>query len=220
MHFLTLTANLLAEYTFELATWSPGQTQRARSEFFQVGGKGVNVTKMLRRLGATSEAVVFPGGDTGRQCVAWMNAQGLPHRAYPFEQPTTRVGLAVRAPGIAETTFLGCDRPLPESAVAACAADLAREPAGTVLALCGSVPGWDSPGGQTLAQALAQWLAAGRRLVVDTYGPPLAWLAGQPVQLVKINRKEFDGLVPPRRDGDSPTGCGRPPPRELPPPGL
>lgn len=202
MRFLTLTANLLAEYTFEFPTWAPGRTQRARSEFFQVGGKGVNVAKMLRRLGAEAEAIVFPGGETGRQCIAFLKALGLPYRAYAFEQPATRVGVAVRAPEIEETTFLGCDRALPESAVAACAADLEREPPDTVLALCGSVPGWETPGGQTLAAALGHWIEKGRRLVVDTYGPPLAWLVDRPVQLVKINRKEFDGLIPPQRDGD------------------
>ena len=48
---LTLTANLLAETTYSYDAWSEGMTQRARSEFFQVGGKGINVTRMLIRLG-------------------------------------------------------------------------------------------------------------------------------------------------------------------------
>ena len=50
-HVFTLTGNLLAERTFQFASWEPGRTQRATGESFQVGGKGINVSKMLNRLG-------------------------------------------------------------------------------------------------------------------------------------------------------------------------
>jgi hypothetical protein len=33
-------------------------------------------------------------------------------------------------------------------------------------------------------------------LVADTYGPPLKWLVERPLALVKINREEFDRLIP------------------------
>jgi fructose-1-phosphate kinase PfkB-like protein len=64
-HIVTLTGNLLAERTLNFDTWTPGQTQRATSESFQVGGKGINVAKMLRRLGAPCTALCFSGGATG-----------------------------------------------------------------------------------------------------------------------------------------------------------
>ena len=57
---LTLTGNLLAERTLDFETWAPGRTQRARAESFQVGGKGINVARMLRRLGARFPAPNFP----------------------------------------------------------------------------------------------------------------------------------------------------------------
>ena len=56
---LTLTGNLLAERTLDFEAWEPGRTQRARTESFQVGGKGINVAKMLRRLGAPHTALCF-----------------------------------------------------------------------------------------------------------------------------------------------------------------
>src|SRR5688572_11183380 len=43
MRFFTLTCNLLAETTYTFDAWTPGATQRARDETFQVGGKGINV---------------------------------------------------------------------------------------------------------------------------------------------------------------------------------
>ena len=44
-HLYTLTGNLLAERTLEFDHWSPGRTQRAKRETFQVGGKGFNVSQ-------------------------------------------------------------------------------------------------------------------------------------------------------------------------------
>ena len=43
--------------------------------------------------------------------------------------------------------------------------------------------------------ALGRWLGHGQ-IAVDTYGPPLAWFAQQPVALVKINATELRTLFP------------------------
>jgi len=188
----TLTGNLLWEKTFTFAAWEAGRTQRAEAEFFQVGGKGINVAKMLGRLGAPATALFFPGGMTGGECEQWVRAHGIPCRTFPQTAPT-RAGLAVRAPGRPETTFLGPDVPLEAAAVRACADYLDQCPAGDILAICGSIPGWDTGAGEPLREAIGRWLARGP-VVADTYGPPLTWLSGHPLTWVKVNRTEFDGL--------------------------
>lgn len=94
---LTLTGNLLAERTLDFETWEPGRTQRARAESFQVGGKGINVARMLRRLGAPHTALCFAGGATGAECEAWLQARGFHHRVFRTTG-ATRVGTVVRAP--------------------------------------------------------------------------------------------------------------------------
>ena len=142
-HIFTLTGNLLAERTLNFDTWTPGQTQRATSESFQVGGKGINVAKMLRRLGAPCTALCFSGGATGAECESWLTARGIVPHAFATSTPT-RTGTIVRSGGFAETTFLGPDRAPDAAAVAACAEFLQAQPAGSVLAVCGSLPGWDS----------------------------------------------------------------------------
>ena len=57
----TFTGNLLAERTQHFAAWAPGRTQRATGESFQVGGKGINVAKMLARFGTPVTALAFAG---------------------------------------------------------------------------------------------------------------------------------------------------------------
>ena len=189
---LTLTGNLLAERTLDFGSWAPGRTQRARAESFQVGGKGINVARMLRRLGAPHTALCFAGGATGTECEAWLRARGFQHHIFRTTG-ATRVGTVVRSADRPETTFLGPDVPPDAAAVSACAEFLDAQPAGTVLAVCGSLPGWATPALAPLRDALARWARRGV-LAVDTYGPALADLAALSPDLVKINAQEFAGL--------------------------
>lgn len=193
-HIFTLTGNLLAERTLTFTSWAPGKTQRATTESFQVGGKGINVAKMLTRLGAPNTALCFAGGASGDDCLAWLHTSGRAFHTFPTTTPT-RTGTVVRAPGQPETTFLGADSPPDALALRACADFLDAQPSGQVLALCGSFPGWPSPDFDTLRAALTRWLARGI-LVADSYGPPLDWLVAQPLALIKINADELRALAP------------------------
>lgn len=192
MTLFTLTGNLLAERTLTFDSWTPGRTQRARTSSFQVGGKGINVSRMLQRLGTPARALCFTGGDAGEACLTWFRDHRLPVQAFATAVET-RSGVVVRSGNQAETTFLGPDAPADAEALASCARFLESLPEDSALALCGSFPGWDSPGAAPFRAALTQWIAS-RSLFVDTYGPPLAWCITQPVALVKINRDEFDLL--------------------------
>jgi fructose-1-phosphate kinase PfkB-like protein len=223
---ITLTGNLLAERTFEFASWQPGRTQRATAESFQVGGKGINVSRMLTRLGARTVAACFAGGATGDECLQWLCARGLPHHAFRTATPT-RTGTVVRvtAPdaanahgggadvreGVAgahaggvgdaqppqppqpETTFLGIDAAPDAAALAECAAWLDAQPVSHALAICGSFPGFLTHAAEPLRDAIVRRIAHGN-VHADSHGPTLAWLVMHPVELVKINRQEFDGL--------------------------
>jgi 1-phosphofructokinase len=191
-HVYTLTGNLLAERTFEFEAWQPGKTQRAKRESFQVGGKGINVSKMLNRLGVPNTALCFAGGAAGPECEAWLGQRGFRFRSFASTSPT-RPGLVVRGVGQPETTFLGADSIPSPDAIAACAGYLAQQPDGQVLALCGSFPGWDDSSFDVLRATCERWLKRGK-LVADVYGSPLAWAAQRALELVKINATEFRAL--------------------------
>ncbi len=202
LQIFTLTGNLLAERTLDFRDWAPGRTQRAESESFQVGGKGINVSRMLARFGVEATALCFTGGHLGAECLAWLTARGLSHRAFSGSTPT-RTGIVIRRPGGRETTFLGPDAAPDADAIAACAQFLGEQPDGGVLAICGSFPGWEGAAFDPLRKALDAWINRST-LIADTYGPPLAWLAKRPVSLVKLNATEFRGLIRPnRKDGSS-----------------
>ena len=189
--FHTLTGNLLAERTLHFpGGWAAGQTQRAARESFQVGGKGFNVAKMLHRLGADVTAYGFAGGEAGAECRRWLAAHApYPHHLFATTS-STRTGVVARAPGRPDTTWLAPDRAVDDGALAACTQKLSTLPPAAVVALCGSFPGWDAPGGAALRRH-----ADRGGLVADTYGPPLAELVTWPLRLVKINADEFSALT-------------------------
>ncbi|HXA13597.1 MAG TPA: PfkB family carbohydrate kinase [Opitutaceae bacterium] len=191
----TLTGNLLWEKTLTFSDWAPGRTQRATTESFQVGGKGINVARMLVRLGAPVTALCFPGGTTGAECTTWLRAKKIPFRAFRTAAPT-RTGLVVRGGRHRETTFFSPDQPPSAAVLRDCASFLDARARRSALAICGSFPGWATTATAPLRTTLDRWLARGSFLAADTYGPSLAWLATRPLDLVKINRAEFDALFP------------------------
>lgn len=188
----TLTGNLLCERTLEFNAWSEGRTQRAVREEFNARGKGVNVSNLLARLGTRSTALIFAGGAPGAEAEAWLQTRRIDYVAFSTVAPS-RIGTVIWSENQAETTFLGPDVPPDAAAVTAAAAWLDARPDGEVLALCGSFPGWDSADYAPLRSAIGRWQGRGR-LLADVYGPPLRALLNQPVELVKINRQEFNGL--------------------------
>ena len=193
-HIFTLTGNLLAERTLEVARWVPGKTHRARRETFQVGGKGINVAKMLTRLGVPNTAICFTGGAPGAECEAWLRAHGFSYRAIPTKTPT-RAGTVIRDASGAfnETTFLGPDIAPDPDAVEAAAQFLEAQTDGQLLALCGSFPGWSTPSFEPLREAVFRWTNRGA-LVADTYGPVLDDVIGLPLEILKINASELELL--------------------------
>lgn len=192
---LTFTANPLAETTLTLSEPAVlGRTHRATSATFQVGGKGLNVAKMMQRLGADVTALSFAGGANGDACRQWLRE----HAAYQWElvplSAATRGGTVVREANGKETTFLGPDCVIDAAAAGIAAQRLIAASHDAIVAVCGSLPGWQTAEYLKLRDALLTAIPA-ERLVVDSYGPALAALVHRPLALVKINRSEFTALM-------------------------
>lgn len=192
---ITFTANLLAETTYEFESWQEGKTRRAASESFQVGGKGINVSKMLNRLDAANAAICFPGGDFGPMCERWLESKDI--ALMPFRAKCiARSGVVVRSPVNDETTFLGVDSTVSSEAVAEAVAALNAIKEPFVFAICGSIQRWSD----RCWDPLRQWIEErGERvtLAVDNYGASLLWLATKSPDIIKFNRDELELLFKP-----------------------
>lgn len=189
---ITLTANIVAETTYYVSDWSAGKTSRATEERFQVGGKGINVSKMLQRLGARTTALCFPGGDFGPICEQWLTDRKRLFKSFS-SGCTTRSGSIVRAPNSEEISILGIDSHVSAESLQECVDYLKGLSEPYLLAICGVFQEWDNSNWN----ALRDWLpnrGVHVHLAVDTYGPSLPWFARQKPDVIKINRQELETL--------------------------
>ena len=62
---LTVTANPALDYTVRLDTLEIGKRAKYRDPFIDPAGKGINVARMVRRLGEPTLALGFAAGPTG-----------------------------------------------------------------------------------------------------------------------------------------------------------
>ncbi|MCL4189619.1 MAG: hexose kinase [Rhodobacteraceae bacterium] len=197
MHpILTVTLNPALDLSTHADAVRPGPKLRCDAPVTEPGGGGVNVARVLARLGAPVRAIVALGGPAGDSLAALLAAEGVAVEAVPAPGDT-RLSLAVtdRASG-AQWRFV---LPGPEWTADAAAALRGRialaAAAGSIVVLSGSQPpGVPEDFAVTLAADLGR---RGARLVVDTSGAPLARLAAGPtaVEVLRLDAAEAEELA-------------------------
>lgn len=205
----TLTGNLLAETSAAFDMPAEGATARAKPDGFfrfQVGGKGVNVSRAAWFMGVNTCAAVFPAGFTGQRCVDFLKRENFCELIYVEIPGETRSGLVcVNAANGVETTFLGADIPVPENALETALAQIGEKASpGDALAVSGSFPGWKPHFAKKISELCAE---KNMRLCIDTYGAPLKDLAKEKTALLKINRRELFSSLAERLADDGSRGA-------------
>lgn len=76
----TVTLNPSLDYTVSMDGFELGRTNRTTSEQMLPGGKGINVSIVLRNLGFESTALGFTAGFTGEQIAREVQNMGLRDR--------------------------------------------------------------------------------------------------------------------------------------------
>jgi 6-phosphofructokinase 2 len=165
---LTVTLNPALDLSATVDRVVPGPKLRLSQPVAEPGGGGINVARVVRRLGGQVRAFAVLGGPTGARLAALLAAEGIAVIAHPAAGDT-RQSLAVTEDAGAQFRFV-LPGPLAPEAAALAAAVAAAAPPGALVVLSGSQPP-DLPAGfpARLAAALP-----GRRLVVDTSGAALA----------------------------------------------
>lgn len=87
---ITLTLNPSIDYIMQVPAIGSEDTLRAQYAFFQAGGKGINVSRVLTRFEIPNEAWGFCGGDTGRWLRSFLEEDQVPH-AFTETQAATRI---------------------------------------------------------------------------------------------------------------------------------
>jgi 1-phosphofructokinase len=193
---VTVTANPAIDRTCRLAVLRPGSLHRTTAVRVEPSGKGVNVGRVLHRLGLPARMVVTAGGAEGRM-LADLLAQlpPAPHVDLVPVVGSTRVNITVLGDG--EPTKINepssALSPVEADRIVATVADTLA--AGDVrwLACCGSLPAGTDPALITKLVEVAR--RTGVPVAVDASGAALAAAVAACADLVTPNRDELAELV-------------------------
>jgi 6-phosphofructokinase 2 len=190
---VTLTMNPSVDLASDADAVRPVRKVRTRNETFDPGGGGVNVSRVLRELGADTLAVIAAGGVSGHLLEELLGEAGLPHASIPTAG-RTRVSYTVHDLSAKLEYRFVPEGPVlaePEWKAALDALDAAQ---GGWIVASGSLPRGVPE--DFYARAAARASRRGRRFVLDTSGAPLrAALLGGGLALIKPSRGEFETLV-------------------------
>lgn len=185
---LTVTLNTALDTTYHVPRLEPDTSHRVDAVRTRAGGKGVNVARVLRALGAEVLVTGLVGASDAAAVRAELADAGLPEALVEVPGDTRRTVTVVSTQDGQATVF---NEPGPEVPATGWADFLAtyRDLVGraSVVVLSGSLP----PGLTDDAYAELIRAADGTVTILDTSGPPL--LAGLPARpdLIKPNHAEL-----------------------------
>ena len=187
----TATLNPSLDYTLHTRGFSFGKTNRALREVMYPGGKGINVSVILRELGHESVALGFCAGFVGDELIRRLEGLGISQDFILLSQGVTRINVKLKDD--AETEINGLGPTVGEEAVAALLEKISRLSRGDVLVLAGSVP----PGAPQDIYEKILTLASerGAKCVVDTTGERLMSSLKYRPFLIKPNVHELADAV-------------------------
>lgn len=193
---VTVTPNPSVDRTYRLGALRSGTLNRARSVTVEASGKGVNVSRVLARLGTRTRMVVTAGGPEGRLLASLLD--GLPvDGAVDLVEVAghTRVNVTL-VTDAAEPTKVnepGTALSAEETAALVSAVESVLAGGVTWLACCGSLPAGTDPG--LIGQLVAAGRAARVPIAIDSSGTALAAAVAAGADLVKPNADELAELA-------------------------
>lgn len=187
---VTVTLNPSLDYIQFVPSFAAGKLNRCEKELIRPGGKGINVSLMLREFGVDSTAAGFAAGFTGEELVRVLQKQGIRCAFVPVEG-MTRINVKVMAQE--ETEINGCGPAIYEKDICALYKKLSGLSEGDFLILSGSVP--NTLPTDLYAKIMQKFGKNGVRFVVDTSGEALGLAVEQKPFLVKPNHQELSELL-------------------------
>jgi len=134
----TVTLNPALDYVVRMDGFRPGDINRTVSEEVQFGGKGINVSTVLRNLGIRNVALGFLAGFTGQALERGLLESGLQTDFIWLPEGLTRIDVKIKTGE--ETEINGRGPAIPAAALDELFSKLDRLQGGDILDLSGSIP--------------------------------------------------------------------------------
>lgn len=193
MSIVTVTMNPAVDISAHVARVVPTQKLRSTAVRRDAGGGGINVARVVKRLGADVSAVYPIGGPMGDLLARLLGTEKIDSKTVAIAHDT-RESFTVEEDDTGEQYRFVLPGPeLGESEWRQCLAAVGEIDAPEFLVLSGSLPVGVPQ--EFFATAARDAKARGARVVVDTSGPALAAALGEGVFLVKPNLRELQEYV-------------------------
>lgn len=185
----TCTLNPSIDYVVELDSIQLGDLNRAKRTEQYPGGKGINVSRVLKRLGVENTALGFIGGFTG-EFIREELSKELVNHDFVEANGTTRINVKLKSGD--ETEINGQGPTIETEQINELLQKVEAMNEGDIFVLAGSLPA-SVPADiyKTLATAAR---TRGVKIVADTSGPALKEIIEEKLFLVKPNHHELGEL--------------------------
>ena len=190
----TVTLNPALDRTFYVEKLVQYESIRVHREERYPGGKGIDVSRVIKQLGGESIALGFLGGYTGREMEGRLINEGVVgHFVWIRDETRTNVIVHTREGG--EEIRFNCPGPRVSPQELAELMHLCRHlrPKPEFVVISGSVPEGVDP--VVYEQLILIFESQGARVILDTYGEPLRKGLQATPFMIKPNRTELAGLV-------------------------
>lgn len=134
----TVTFNPAIDYVVHTGEMKLGATNRSEGEEMYFGGKGINVSIVLRELGINSKALGFTAGFTGEAIEKGLADMGIDTDFVRLDKGNSRINVKIRS--TEETELNGQGPDISDKAIAVLFEKLDKLSDGDSLILAGSVP--------------------------------------------------------------------------------
>ena len=135
----TVTFNPAIDYVVHTDSMKLGEVNRSSSEEMYFGGKGINVSVVLKELGISSRALGFIAGFTGEAIENGIKAMGISTDFIRLKTGSSRINVKIKAED--ETELNGQGPHIDAEALSDFFGKLDELSDGDILVLAGSVPG-------------------------------------------------------------------------------
>lgn len=190
----TLTLNPALDKTVVIPDFQIDAVNRIASLRLDPGGKGINVSKVIQKMGGVSRATALLGGSTGRQIQQMLEQQGIEIDCVDVSGQT-RTNLKIIDPNRKTNTDInepGCALSREQSA-AVFSHFIEQLHADDIVVLAGSVPSGSSP--DLYAQYVHACRKIGAKVFLDADGLFFAEGVQACPYLIKPNQEELSRLM-------------------------